>query len=69
MIMLCIFINSIEDSLYQKTWWQDQWPASLKDFILKLRSMVFCQEQADINTVCNIYQVNLNPCEIRARSR
>ncbi|KAL5079102.1 hypothetical protein RYX36_007523 [Vicia faba] len=28
---------------------QDQWPASLKDFILKLRSMVLCQEQADIN--------------------
>ncbi|KAK2423226.1 protein RRNAD1 [Trifolium repens] len=28
---------------------QDHWPASLKEFILKLRSMVFCQEQADIN--------------------
>ncbi|XP_020233428.1 methyltransferase-like protein 25 [Cajanus cajan] len=28
---------------------QDQWPISLKEFIRKLRSMVFCQEQADIN--------------------
>ncbi|KAG5000481.1 hypothetical protein AAZX31_08G171100 [Glycine max] len=28
---------------------QDQWPTSLKEFILKIRSMVFCQEQADIN--------------------
>ncbi|CAJ2659290.1 unnamed protein product [Trifolium pratense] len=28
---------------------QDHWPASLKEYILKLRSMVFCQEQADIN--------------------
>lgn len=28
---------------------QDQWPASLKEFIQKLRSMVFSQEQADVN--------------------
>jgi hypothetical protein len=33
-----------------------------------LRSMVFCQEQADINMVCNIYQVDLHPCEIWERS-
>ncbi|TKY49344.1 RRNAD1 protein [Spatholobus suberectus] len=30
---------------------QDQWPASLKEFILELRSMVFSQEQVDINMV------------------
>ncbi|XP_073220889.1 uncharacterized protein [Cicer arietinum] len=29
---------------------QDHWPASLQEFILKLRSMVFSQKQADINT-------------------
>ncbi|KAK8469347.1 hypothetical protein PHAVU_005G055600 [Phaseolus vulgaris] len=28
---------------------QDEWPTSLKEFILKLRSMVFCQEQADMS--------------------
>ncbi|BAT93286.1 hypothetical protein VIGAN_07222900 [Vigna angularis var. angularis] len=28
---------------------QDEWPTSLKEFILKLRSMVFCQDQADMN--------------------
>ncbi|KAK7272681.1 hypothetical protein RJT34_29431 [Clitoria ternatea] len=28
---------------------QDQWPTSLKEFVLKLRSMVFSQKQADIN--------------------
>ncbi|KAK7243942.1 hypothetical protein RIF29_38756 [Crotalaria pallida] len=28
---------------------QDHWPTSLKEFILKLRSMVFRQEQADID--------------------
>ncbi|ESW21258.1 hypothetical protein PHAVU_005G055600 [Phaseolus vulgaris] len=30
---------------------QDEWPTSLKEFILKLRSMVFCQEQADMSMV------------------
>ncbi|KEH38366.1 protein RRNAD1 isoform X3 [Medicago truncatula] len=38
------------NSLHRKSWWQDHWPTSLKEFILKLRSMVFCREQADINT-------------------
>ncbi|XP_027920258.1 methyltransferase-like protein 25 isoform X3 [Vigna unguiculata] len=28
---------------------QYEWPTSLKEFILKLRSMVFCQDQADMN--------------------
>ncbi|XP_061353972.1 uncharacterized protein LOC133298658 isoform X2 [Gastrolobium bilobum] len=35
--------------LDSSVYWKDQWPTSLKEFILKLRSMVFRQEQADLN--------------------
>lgn len=52
-----------------KTWWQDEWPTSLKEFILKLRSMVFCQDQADMNMVCNLFLVtHLYHGKIWARS-
>ncbi|KAL4293955.1 protein RRNAD1 isoform X2 [Arachis ipaensis] len=40
---------------------QDHWPASLKQFILKLRALALCQEQVDVNTALpGLYITSLN---------
>ncbi|XP_030965546.1 protein RRNAD1 isoform X2 [Quercus lobata] len=40
---------------------QDHWPASLKDFIVTLRSLVFPREQADLQTILpGLHVISLN---------
>ncbi|KAK7816288.1 hypothetical protein CFP56_044178, partial [Quercus suber] len=63
-------VNFFKDRLWEsvdKEWMDclrnepDHWPASLKDFIVTLRSLVFPREQADLQTVLpGLHVISLN---------